>query len=72
MWQLIDQRRAQTLDYLQVFDLTEEDGKQIIEHSQEQQPHNQRVIFFTDEPVTAHIYVIDDGNNSTMLLAEEY
>jgi hypothetical protein len=72
LWQLIDQRRAQTLDYLQVFDLTIENGKQIIMHTQEQPPHSQCVTFHTDEEVIAHIFVIDDGEHSTMMLAEEY
>ncbi|MGN0650051.1 MAG: DUF960 family protein [Oscillospiraceae bacterium] len=28
--------------------------------------------FRTENPITAKIYVIDDGDHSTMLLAEEY
>jgi hypothetical protein len=72
LWQLIDLRKPNPLDYLQVFKLTIENGLQIITHAQKQPPHLQAIICHTDEPVEAKIYVIDDGENSTMLLASEY
>ena len=60
-------------DYLQVFDLSEENGKQKIVHSQEQPEYMKEYLFETDTPfLCAKIFVIDDVTHSTMLFNYEY
>lgn len=77
LWIMIDNLRTSTpieVDYLQVFQLSNQDGKQKITHSQEQSEyHNEILIAVICQPVdNAKIFVIDDGRHSTMMLAEEY
>ena len=74
LWQMIRARRMEgaKLDYLQVFELSEDEGVQKIKHAQEQPPYQGEAVLIGPEPVTAKIYVIDDGDHSTMLLASEY
>lgn len=72
MWIAID-RMPEPKDYLQVFKLYVEKGMQVIEHTSEQPEYKMKYILAAyDEFVTAKIYVIDDGDHCTMLLAEEY
>ena len=73
LWELIDQRRLEgaELDYLQVFQLEPDGQHQKIIHSQEEPPFEQESLFVGPEPITAKIYVIDDGNHTTMLFPEE-
>lgn len=75
MWHMIDIMTIDK-DYLQVFNLSKKviDGitVQHIEHSQEVPPFSQDIDLIIDEPVECKIYVIDDGDHSTMLFAEEY
>ncbi len=59
-------------DYLQVFSLSSENGKQKITHTQEVPEYNKEYVFNTGTAITAKIFVIDDKTHSTMLLAEEY
>ncbi len=59
-------------DYLQIFRLFECYGKQKIVHNQEVPEHKREYLLAVPEPVNAKIYVIDDGDHCTMLLAEEY
>jgi len=72
IWALIDTMEIQK-DYLQVFRLYEEKGRQIIEHTQEQ-PEYKRVFTVKSKikPITAKVFVIDDETHTTMLLASEY
>lgn len=78
LWELIDDMDVEKKDYLQVFTLRTKfnifDKRYLlkVEHSQEQPSYKQVHKFFTVVPVDAKIYVIDDGEHSTMLLAEEY
>lgn len=74
MWELIDREKQNTaLDYLQIFRLNTEDNKQKIVHEQEQpKPFKKTYVYRLPETFTGKIYVIDDGNHETMLLAEEY
>jgi hypothetical protein len=77
LWIMIDNLRTNTnieVDYLQVFRLSNQDGKQKIIHSQEQPEYrNEILIALIWNPVeNAKIFVIDDGRHSTMMLAEEY
>jgi len=72
MWQCID-RMPEPKDYLQVFRLSVENGLQVIHHTSEEPEYNMTYILPTiANPVTAKVYVIDDGEHCTMLLAEEY
>ena len=72
LWGLIDSMEVAEKDYLQVFCLSVEDGKQRIIHEQEQPKYRKEYLFPSENPVTAKVYVIDDKTHSTMLLAEEY
>lgn len=72
MWSEIDTMQVESKDYLQVFKLTADNGKQKIVHTQEQPPYKQEYSVDADQPITAKIFVIDDKTHSTMLLADEY
>ncbi len=72
MWEAID-HMPEPKDYLQVFRLTVEDGLQIIRHESEQPEFSMTYVLPTvSQTVTQKVYVIDDGDHCTMLLAEEY
>lgn len=71
MWYAVDSMEIER-DYLQVFKLSYEDGRQKIVHTREHPPYEHIYRIDTDSPVTAKIFVIDDEDHSTMLLAEEY
>ena len=60
-------------DYFQILRLFVLNGIQCIEHEQEQPPYKRKYLLPTfKNPITAKVYIIDDGDHSTMLLAEEY
>lgn len=74
LWHLIDSIEGEE-DYLQVFYLEPQNGKQHIIHTQEVPPYRAEyhISLSRDEsPVTASLFVIDDGDHTTMLLASEY
>ena len=72
MWNIIDTMDEQK-DYLQVFDLSEENGKQKIVHSQEQPEYMKEYLFETGTPfLYAKIFIIDAVTHSTMLFNYEY
>ena len=72
LWELVD-KLPKERDYLQVFSLTAQNGKQVIKHSSEQPKHEREyIIDVLIKAVTAKVYIIDDGDHCTMLLAEEY
>lgn len=75
IWQAIDEMEVSKKDHLQVFHLRKINTKlgirQKIIHRQE--PKYQRTFLIdVDKAVETKIFVIDDGANSTMLLADEY
>lgn len=72
MWNCVDEL-PEPRDYLQVFRLHVVDGVQHIMHSTEE-PEYEKEHILRDivETVTAKVYIIDDGDHCTMLLAEEY
>lgn len=74
IWEAIDRsREKRELDYLQVFTFYVEGNRQKIKHSQEKPPYE--MIFDCGEAETAiteKVYVIDDGEHQTILLASEY
>lgn len=72
MWEAID-KMSEPKDYLQVFRLSVENSLQVIHHTSEQPEYEMTYILTTmTKAVTAKVYVIDDGEHCTMLLAEEY
>lgn len=76
LWELIDTlvEQNRSLDYLQVFELSESNGKQIINHQQEV-PEMKRKHICTlqdSEPVTITIWCIDNGESQTMLFPQDY
>ena len=70
-WELIEDLPVDK-DGLQVFSLSEENGRQVLKHSQEVPEYEKEYILDIEEPITEKIFVIDDGTYSTMLLASEY
>jgi hypothetical protein len=78
LWNYIDalKKQCKEMDYLQVFELTADRADDIffqkIEHSQEVPAYSKTYIVFAKEMVSAKVFAIDDGDHSTMLLAEEY
>ncbi len=75
MWKCIDELPDEK-DYLQVFELSASPtGLQKIVHKQEQSEYRVEYVITEElfpKAVTAKIFVIDDGEHCTMLLAEEY
>ena len=72
LWELIDSMTIQQ-DYLQVFELSEEKGKQKIEHVQEDPEYKREYLLNTGTPLfIGKVFVIDDETHSTMILASEY
>ena len=73
MWKAVD-NMPEPKDWLQVFNLSVENGLQIIKHTSEQPKYEMTYILTSllTKAVTAKVYIIDDGDHCTMLLAEEY
>lgn len=79
MWNLLyalKQKKNFQIDYLQVFELNPVKNSsyfnQEMIHSQEVPYYKNVILFSTKEAVTAKIFVIDDKDHSTMMLADEY
>jgi hypothetical protein len=79
MWGMIDDFKLNEdikQDYLQVFRLKKEDNKIFVTHSQEEPDYKNTCIILNTTGIELDsdkkIFVIDDGDYSTMLLAEEY
>lgn len=71
MWNCVDQL-SEPMDYLQVFVLKPAGCMQSITHSSEEPAYRKSYLLPSDTPITEKLYVIDDGDHSTILLAEEY
>ncbi|MCM1508479.1 MAG: DUF960 domain-containing protein [Ruminococcus flavefaciens] len=72
MWQCVD-RMPEPKDYLQVFRLSNMNGIQVIQHTAEQPKYDMTYILpMVTKAVNAKVYIIDDGDHATMLLACEY
>ena len=71
MWELIRQLPVD-IDYLQVFSLSAQNGRQRITHTQEVPDYKREYVFNIGTAINAKIYVIDSGTYSTMLFAQEY
>lgn len=73
LWGMIDKLDIE-LDYLQIFEITQLPNMQLqILHKQEVPEYSSELILPGNIPgEKLKIYVIDDGEYSTMFLAEEY
>ncbi|WIW70294.1 DUF960 family protein [Anaerosinus gibii] len=76
IWQAINAMKVSKKDHLQVFCLSKmntKDGiRQKIIHRQEEPKYQRTFLIDVDKAVETKIFVIDDGANATMLLADEY
>ncbi len=71
LWACIDQLR-EPRDYLQIFDLEQVGCMQSITHRSEEPEYRKVYLLPSEVPITEKIYIIDDGDHSTMLLSSEY
>ena len=71
LWGCID-GLPEPKDYLQVFDLKPSGSMQSITHRSEEPEYHVEYLIPSENPITEKLYVIDDGDHSTMLLANEY
>lgn len=72
MWHMRDTMQAKPRDYLQVFELTRSEDAQTIIHTQEQPDYRKVLTVPAADTVTEKIYIIEEPDHVTMLLAEEY
>lgn len=72
LWHLVDSMNVEHRDYLQVFELSDNNGCQKIHHFQEQPEWEETLMLFGIKPITEKVYIIFDDNVTTMLLAEDY
>lgn len=72
LWSMIDSMLIEK-DYLQVFKIKIVRGNLVeITHSQEKPSYKHTIQAVADIERDMKVYVIDNGDNSTMLLVEEY
>lgn len=78
LWNMIDKLKSKcdiNIDYLEVFEVEKIEGMIKIEHRQEVPSYSQTYMLNGMDIEVASkrkIFVIDDGENSIMMLAEEY
>jgi hypothetical protein len=76
LWYMIETMQVEKKDYLQVFTMEREndgiENRQKIIHTQEEPDYRYEYSFKCDNPIAAKVFVIDDEDHTTMLLAEEY
>ncbi len=72
IWYLWDGMETSKKSHLQTFLLSGSDGKQRIEHAQEQPPYRQMVETAVDEaPVCGKVLLIEESDRTTMLFVSE-
>ena len=71
MWNCID-NLSEPKDYLQVFNLNVVGALQRITHTSENPEYKMEYLIPSEKSIAEKIYIIDDGDHSTMLLANEY
>ena len=71
LWECVERMPAPK-DYLQVFELKPIWNLQSISHRSEEPEYHMEYLFPLDTPIKEKLYIIDDGDHSTMLLANEY
>ena len=67
LWECVERMPAPR-DYLQVFELKPLCGLQSIRHSSEEPEYHMEYLLPLEVPITEKLYIIDDGDHSTMLL----
>ncbi len=67
LWECVERMPAPR-DYLQVFELKPLCGLQSIRHSSEEPEYHMEYLLPLDTPIKEKLYIIDDGDLSTMLL----
>jgi len=76
LWHLVERKRETGgLDYLQVFELNpgKGSGEVVVRHSQEVPSFQYECSIIGAYPVTAKVYIIDNGDGTAiMLLTDEY
>ena len=72
LWHLRDTMQVEQRDYLQVFELTCSEDAQTIIHTQEQPDYRKVLTIPAEDAVIEKVYIIEDADHVTMLLAEEY
>ena len=72
LWHLRATMQVEQRDYLQVFNLSRSEIAQTIIHTQEQPDYRKVLTVPAVDAVTEKIYIIEDPDHVTMLLAEEY
>jgi len=79
LWNFIDILKLKKdfyIDYLQVFELRKIGNgntfNQEVIHSQEEPLYKKHYLISVDKPINTKIYVIDDSQQSVMMLSEEY
>ena len=71
MWECVDQLPLKR-DYLQDFELQQVGTMQSITHRSEEPEYRKVYLLPSEKPITEKLYIIDDGDHCTMLLASEY
>ena len=71
MWEMIQDLPADK-DYLQVFSLSEKDGKQRIIHTQEEPEYEKEYVLNITPITTGKVFVIDDNTHSSQILYQRY
>lgn len=71
LWECVERMPAPK-DYLQVFELKPVGRLQAITHRSEEPEYKMEYVIPSESPITEKLYIIDDGDHSTMLLASEY
>lgn len=59
-------------DHLQIFDLQPVGQMQNIIHRTEDPEYHKEYLFLSENPIAEKVYIMDDGDYATMLLASEY
>lgn len=72
LWHLWDTMQVEKRDYLQVFELTRSEVAQTIIHTQEQPDYRKVLTVPAENAVIEKVYIIEEDDHVTMLLAEEY
>ena len=71
LWNCVD-GLPEPRDHLQVFDLKQVGSLQCIAHRSEEPEYHMEYLLPSEHPITEKLYIIDDEDHSTMLLANEY
>jgi len=77
LWNLIDSlEQRKKSDYLQIFQFKRihwnDKYNLMITHSREVPPYEKTYMLYPENPIDVKVYVIDDVDHSTMILASEY